>query len=72
MTQKGGCELIVHESPEPRTEIVVVYDLGEDGSWEQAREDREAWGKELTEIHRLDSDPVAIVFTPGGALEASA
>jgi hypothetical protein len=64
--------LIVHDSPEPRTGIVVVYDLGDPDSWEQAREDRGAWGKELTEIHRLDNNHVAIEFKPGGALEASA
>ena len=64
--------MIVHESPAPRTGIIVVYDLGESGSWEQAREDRATWGKELTEIHRLDNNHVAIEFKPGGALEASA
>ena len=64
--------MIVHESPEPRTGIVVVYDLREPGSWEQARDERAAWGKELTKIHTLDNNHVAIVFGPAGALEVSA
>jgi hypothetical protein len=51
---------------------MVVYDLEDPDSWEQAHEDRAAWGKELTEIHTLDNNHVAIVFKPGGALEASA
>jgi hypothetical protein len=51
---------------------MVVYDLEEPDSWEQAREDRAAQGKELTEIYTLDSNHVAMVFKPGGALEASA
>jgi hypothetical protein len=64
--------LIVHDSPEPRTGIVLVYDLREPDSWEHAREDRGAWGKELTDIYTLDNDHVIIVFKPGTALEASA
>jgi hypothetical protein len=68
--------LILQYSPEPRTGIVVVYDLREPDSWEQAREDRRAWGKELTEIYTLiytlDNDHVIIAFKPGAALEAAA
>jgi hypothetical protein len=64
--------VIVHYPTAPRTGIVVVYDLGEPGSWEQACEDRAAWGKELTEIHTLNNNHVAIEFKPGGELEASA
>jgi hypothetical protein len=64
--------LIVQEPRAPRTGIMVVYDLEEPDSWEQAREDRAAQGKELTEIYTLDSNHVAMVFKPGGALEASA
>jgi len=63
--------LILQYSPEPRTGIVVVYDLREPDSWEQAREDRGAWGKKLTEIHRLGNDHVVIEFKPSGTLEAS-
>ena len=69
---KGVCSVIVPDGPEHRTGVVVVYDLREPGSWEQARDDRETWGNELSEIHRLDNDRVVIVFKPGGALEASA
>lgn len=64
--------MIVQEPRAPRTGIMVVYDLEEPDSWEQAREDRAAQGKELTEIYTLDSNHVAMVFKPGGALEASA
>jgi hypothetical protein len=64
--------LIVQEPRAPRTGIMVVYDLEEPDSWEQAREDRAAQGKELTEIYTLDSNHVAMVFKPGGSLEASA
>jgi hypothetical protein len=64
--------LIVQEPRASRTGIMVVYDLEEPDSWEQAREDRAAQGKELTEIYTLDSNHVAMVFKPGGALEASA
>lgn len=64
--------MIVYESPAPRTGIMIVYDLKDPASWEQAREDRAAWGKELTAIYTLDNNHVAIVFKPGDALEASA
>lgn len=64
--------MIVQEPRASRTGIMVVYDLEEPDSWEQAREDRAAQGKELTEIYTLDSNHVAMVFKPGGALEASA
>jgi hypothetical protein len=64
--------LIVYESPAPRTGIMVIYEFADPASWEQAREDRAAWGKELTEIHTLDNNHVAIEFKLGGALEASA
>jgi hypothetical protein len=52
--------------------IVVVYDLGDPDQWEQARRDRERWGRSLSEVHALDADHIAIVFEPRGALEESA
>jgi hypothetical protein len=64
--------VILPETTEARTGITVVYDLADPASWEQAREDRAAWGKDLTEIHRLDNNHVAIEFKPGGALEEAA
>jgi hypothetical protein len=64
--------IIPSKSRPEHTGIMVVYDLEEPDSWEQAREDRAAQGKELTEIYTLDSNHVAMVFKPGGALEASA
>ncbi len=64
--------IILSESRPEHTGIMIVFDLEDPDSWEQAREDRAAWGKELTEIHTLDNNHVAIVFMPGGTLEASA
>ncbi len=64
--------IIPSESRREHTGIMVVYELEEPDSSEQAREDRAAQGKELTEIHTLGNNHVAIVFKPSGALEASA
>ncbi len=62
--------------PEARSEhisgVVKVYDLRDPEAWERAGRERCAWGRERTEIHRLDNDHVIIEFKPGGALEASA
>lgn len=54
--------------------MIVVYDLRDPAQWTGARRDREAWGRERSEIHPLDNDHVAIEFRAGGALglEASA
>jgi hypothetical protein len=52
------------------TARVTVYDLRDPQAWVQARTDRDAWGRQWTEIHRLDNDHVAIAFKPRGALEA--
>lgn len=52
--------------------MIVVYDLRDPDQWAGARRDREAWGRERSEIYALDNDHVAVEFRPGGALEASA
>lgn len=52
--------------------LVVVYDLRDPAQWTGARRDREAWGRERSEIFPLDNDHIIIQFKPGGALEASA
>jgi hypothetical protein len=57
---------------EPRhTARVTVYDLTDPDAWEQAQEDRGAWGKELSDVHTLDRDHVLIVFRSGDVLEAA-
>ena len=50
---------------------VTVFDLRDDDGRVQACTDVDAWGRQWTEIHRLDNDHVAIVFKPRGALEAA-
>lgn len=52
--------------------MIVVYDLRDPAQWSGARRDREAWGRERSEIHTLDNDHVAIEFRLGGALELEA
>jgi hypothetical protein len=52
--------------------IVVVYDLRDPDKWEEARRDRERWGRSLSEAHALDNDHITIEFFRGGALEVSA
>jgi hypothetical protein len=56
---------MVHDGCPPRT-VWVVYDLRDPDQWEQARQDREAWGKALATVHTLDPDHVLIMFHPGG------
>jgi hypothetical protein len=56
---------MVHDGCPPRT-VGVVYDLRDPDQWEQARQDREAWGKALATVHTLDPDHVLIMFHPGG------
>ena len=48
--------------------MIVVYDLRDPAQWTGARRNREAWGRETSEIHTLDNHHVAIEFRPGGAL----
>jgi hypothetical protein len=57
---------MVHDGCPPRT-VWVVYDLRDPGQWEQARQDREAWGRGFSEVYSLDCDHVLIIFRPGGA-----
>lgn len=52
--------------------ILKVYDLRDPHAWMRAGQERSAWGRYRTEIHRLDNDHVVIEYKPGGALEASA
>jgi hypothetical protein len=58
--------------PDESLERIGVYDLRDADQWEQAREDRERWGRSRSEVHALDTDHIAIEFKPGGTLEASA
>jgi hypothetical protein len=51
----------------PERTVWVAYDLRDPDQWEQARQDREAWGKALATVHTLDVDHVVIAFYPGGA-----
>jgi hypothetical protein len=57
------------EAPSEHT-IVVLYDLRE--AWEEARTDRERWGRGRTDVYRLGLDHVILVFHPGGAAEVAA
>jgi hypothetical protein len=57
---------MVHDECPSRT-LWVAYDLRDPDQWEQARQDREAWGKALATVHTLDLDHVLIMFHPGGA-----
>jgi hypothetical protein len=60
--------------PEPGSErigVVIVYDLSDADQWEQAREDRELWGRSRSEVHALGTDHIVIEFKPEGALETS-
>ena len=56
---------MVHDECPSRT-LWVAYDLRDPDQWEQARQDREAWGKALATVHTLDPDHVLIMFHPGG------
>jgi hypothetical protein len=62
--------------PEARPEhigpVVKVYDLRDPDAWERAGRERAAWGRQWSEIHRLDIDHIIIEFKPGGAREVSA
>jgi hypothetical protein len=44
--------------------VIFVYDLSDPDAWEAARRHRRYWGVLYTEIHPLDADHVALVFTP--------
>lgn len=46
---------------------LVLYDLRIPGALKQARDDREAWGKQYTDVYRMGLDHVLLVFRPGGA-----
>lgn len=52
--------------------LLVLYDLRDPAQWSGARSDREAWGRERSEIHRIDNDHVLIAYYPGGAMELEA
>jgi hypothetical protein len=57
----------------PRRTAWKICDLRTPGGWEKAREEREAWGRHLSEVHTLGHDHVIIVFrdSPGGEGEAA-
>jgi hypothetical protein len=57
---------MVHDECASRT-AWVAYDLRDPDQWEQARQDREAWGKGRSTVHTLDPDHILIMFYPGGA-----
>ena len=50
---------------------VTVYDLRDPEAWAQASADRDAWGRDWSEIHPLDNNHVAIAFKSRGPLEAA-
>jgi hypothetical protein len=62
---------IIPKSGPEDTGIIKIYDLRDPDSWEQAGRERDAWGRQWAQIHRLDNDHVIIEFKPG-VLEASA
>jgi hypothetical protein len=62
---------MVHDGGPPRT-VWVAYDLRDPDQWEQARQDRAAWGKARSTVHMLDPDHVVIMFHPGGAVSQAA
>jgi hypothetical protein len=43
---------------------VRVYDLSDPDAWEAAHRHLGYWGALYTDIHALDADHVALVFTP--------
>ena len=51
----------------PGDTVWVLYDLRDPDHWQRAREDREEWGRGLSDVHPLDHDHVLITFYPGGA-----
>ena len=64
--------IIPKSGPDHIGAVVKVYDLRDPEAWERAGREHAAWGRERSEIHRLDNDHVIIEFKPGGALEALA
>jgi hypothetical protein len=64
--------MILPERGSERTGIVAIDDLRAPAAWEQARKDRELWGRSRSEVHALDVDHIAIEFTPGDTLEDTA
>jgi hypothetical protein len=62
---------MVHDGCPSRT-VWVAYDLRDPDQWEQARQDREAWGKARSTVHTLDPDHVLIMFHPGGSVSQAA
>ena len=57
---------------EPRSPArVAVYDLRDPYAGAQASADLGAWGRQWSEIYRLDNDHVAIAFNPRKTPEAA-
>ena len=63
---------ILPEAADDRGEVLMLYDLRDPDAWQQAHDDRRAWGKPWCDIFDLDQDHVVLRFRPGGALEGSA
>jgi hypothetical protein len=51
--------------------MFVAYDLRDPDAWARAQEQRATWGRERSEIHKLDNDHIVIECRSGGALEAA-
>ena len=64
--------MIPHSATPDTGAVVKIYDLRDPEAWERAGRERAAWGRERSEIHRLDNDHVIIEFKPGGGQEVSA
>jgi len=64
--------MILPEHGSDRTGIVGVYDLRDPDQWEQARRDREQWGRSRSEIYALGTEHIAIVFKPASVLKDTA
>jgi len=47
-------------------ELLVIYDLSDDSTWERARLHRDEWGKLYTDVYTLDTDRIILAFRPGG------
>ena len=45
-------------------DLLVVYDLRDDGAWQAAHRHRATWGRLYTDIVALDYDHVLLVFRP--------
>jgi len=49
----------------PGHPVWVIYDLRDPDQWERARDDRQTWGRGISEVHALDLDHILIAFYTG-------